>query len=1231
MKLLHLLALFFSLQPGSAVSEYYVRSDTSTACPTESCLTFNEYVNDTETYFTSNTSFIFLEGEHYLDSALVVDGKSGITMKASTNAGVTIIFSSNAVIRFQYSQAFVMSSLKIHHPGSDQYESALELVDSQNMQLVSITFKKILEVVQPSRAVLVHKSTARISDCSFLNGSLGIEDIFAANISGGAVLIKYSTVEFLGHANFVGNSAAEGGAITAVDSALSLSGNVRFARNTAECGGAMYIQTSDVQMLANIAFESNSASLFGGAIVVQHQSNLTTYGNLTCTSNTAGRGGAIYIQSSAVQLLANIAFEDNTASWNGGAIAAKDQSNMSINGDMTFTNNSAGNGGAVYIEASDVQLLGNTAFVNNSAKWFGGAIHTFEGRLTLSGTTTFTGNKATRGGGLAGHSGAQVLCRNTSEVVFLRNTAEIGGAVYTILSGLQLLGNTAFESNSARYGGGAISATSDGISLSGNTTFTLNTASQGGGMTLVGGARLHFLLHIPLKVTFLRNEANIGGAIFTDDFTSLCSNSKSACFFDVGLPVSAANTYPLLNNLHLNFSLNSARKSGPVIYGGNLENCLVNNLPVGSGFFHLQNALMHTTPISTADVSSDPRKICICQNGTANCISELTESYSVKVKRGELFNISLITVGQLDMPVPAGILANSENIGDVRLHPQFPASNGTCTNVGISLLADEHVSSKKLYLYPDGPCGNTARARITVEITLEKCPPGFDLSLDHCDCEKRLFSLINEGNVTCDINDESISLRGNAWIQPIWNDSNYLGFIWHPNCPLGYCKSSQELIHLDFSIPDTSDSLCSENRHGLLCGACKQNYSLSLHSLSCNLCEDKYLSLLLFFAFAGIALIAFLLVLRITVAAGTINGLILYANIVSVNRGIFFPPGMINVHPLSVFLAWLNLDFGISTCFYNGLDAYSYAWLQYLFPVYLWLLIVVIILINKLPFKVGGLFGSNPVAVLATVVLMSYTKLLQSSIVALAYTQLDYPDNNTNVWLYDANITYFEGKHIALAVVAVLVIAVLILPYTLLLTFGYRLLACSNRRCCFWLNTLKPFLDPYYAPFNGKTRYWNGFLLVVRGGLYVGFAINSQGDPSANLAAISVICFVLSVIPWLGHRIYEKLYINILEASFILNVCILSIATNQVRAVNGNQAVVTYLSLGTAFAEFIGIVIYHLCSIIRDKLPCKKAIGQRDAQGVNQHYHRVPIVELEQQLPSAARLREPILEDIDIY
>ena len=44
------------------------------------------------------------------------------------------------------------------------------------------------------------------------------------------------------------------------------------------------------------------------------------------------------------------------------------------------------------------------------------------------------------------------------------------------------------------------------------------------------------------------------------------------------------------------------------------------------------------------------------------------------------------------------------------------------------------------------------------------------------------------------------------------------------------------------------------------------------------------------FVVAGVALIALLLALHMTVAAGTLNGLILYANIVNVHRDIF-PPG----------------------------------------------------------------------------------------------------------------------------------------------------------------------------------------------------------------------------------------------------------------------------------------------------------------------------------------------------
>jgi len=42
-------------------------------------------------------------------------------------------------------------------------------------------------------------------------------------------------------------------------------------------------------------------------------------------------------------------------------------------------------------------------------------------------------------------------------------------------------------------------------------------------------------------------------------------------------------------------------------------------------------------------------------------------------------------------------------------------------------------------------------------------------------------------------------------------------------------------------------------------------------------------------------------------------------DIIAVNSAIFFPPKETSI--LTVFIAWLNLDLGIETCFFDGMDA----------------------------------------------------------------------------------------------------------------------------------------------------------------------------------------------------------------------------------------------------------------------------------------------------------------------
>ena len=78
------------------------------------------------------------------------------------------------------------------------------------------------------------------------------------------------------------------------------------------------------------------------------------------------------------------------------------------------------------------------------------------------------------------------------------------------------------------------------------------------------------------------------------------------------------------------------------------------------------------------------------------------------------------------------------------------------------------------------------------------------------------------------------------------------------------------------------------------------------------------------------------------------------------------------------------------------------------------------------------LSGNNAVQVLATLFLLSYTKLLRLVITVFSYTELNYPDGYKKlVWLYDGNIEYLRGKHLVLFIGTLFLLIFLSVPYTL--------------------------------------------------------------------------------------------------------------------------------------------------------------------------------------------------------
>ena len=996
------------------------------------------------------------------------------------------------------------------------------------------------------------------------------------------------------------------------------------------CTNSMAITLSMLEIRHNQTSESPPSNMARGTLTFAYST--ASISHCTISNGHGKNGGAININASSIAFYGSNLFEDNTADISGGAVFAHD-SVVTFSGITTFLNNRAGmanrpehqmGGGAVFASHTVLEFDGFSNFTGNQpardgSSFVGGAIMVAKGSglhirssalfkdnsgylgaalfsvnslSSFSGRINFTNNTADfQGGGVFAYSSNLSFHEN---VVFANNTSGYdGGAIYAQSTILKCLGNVTFLGNSAisrgGFGGGTY-AVDSAVTVSGSIEFIDNIARRGGGMGFEGSATL--VLQSPVAMDFYHNHASqYGGGIHFQDSTTTygiqCRNitveATSSCFFKVDVSDSSGI------NVRLNFTENTAI-SATSFNGGALEFCRVQMNEVqtdSSGYQFLQNVSTFRNSEKVASISSKPSSICFCSGGKTDCSGR---SRLVSIERGRTFNLSLVTVGQLKMPGYAKILGFFTNgSANFRTQNYYSERNSTCHDVGFRVFTKE--DSAVLSLHPQ-EC-SSVNAKVLVHIDIKPCPPGFNVTVNRteCECEQKLKNVVeslDEAVESCDIETGLIRRPSNStWMMPVLDETSqiYRGLILYQYCPSTFCKqeNSSNPTWLNFSALDT-DHQCAPHRTGRVCGACEKNYSLVLGNFRCEICENRYLSLLLFFASAGVGLIAVLFALHMTVAAGTVNGFILYANIVHICRDIFFQD---TTTILSIFIAWVNLDFGVPTCFYNGLDAYSYIWLQYAFPFYLWLLMGLMIVSSKYSIRVGRLFGSNPVAVLATVLLMSYSKIVPATVAALSYRVLEYPEGTKKVWRWDPNIPFFEREHIILAIAAICVIIFLLVPYVLLLLFGYRLQAFSGKRGLFWFNKFTPLLDAYYAPFRKTTRFWTGFLLLIRVGLFLTFTINVVNIGNGILISVSLLFTTIAVIPWLTSRIYERLYADALEASFILNICILSIASYRVQNGRGSQAIVTNVSVSIALVEFVGIVIFHAYLRLRKKMAIK--------------------------------------------
>ena len=777
------------------------------------------------------------------------------------------------------------------------------------------------------------------------------------------------------------------------------------------------------------------------------------------------------------------------------------------------------------------------------------------------------------------------------------------------------------------------------IIVDGQNYLRNNSGYDGGALSL----HKSILLLMPNSRTIISgNSAFYGGGIYATpiepDFSKAGIGINSFCT----ITRLTTNRY---SKYSIDFRENQAVSSGHSIFGGRYSNCTYNctgrghcqNIPDNSRFDyeHLPQYIS-VTPYSNGskltEVSSPADRICLCEKNkpTNHCSRTTSTLFS-----GQVLNISLIALGELNGSTIVVVTTYGEmkNVG--RNHRLLDLSAESCTFVGLLGLYStnsERIFQVSEYFVISVETPQTARSSYPSDFEIKvnlssSCPPGLILSPSSRRCE--CLTLFKRLDIGCDEFNATIQISDRQWIGHY--NYNYSKLVVADKYPPHYLTSGKRCI--DFN---KTEEQCINNRSGVLCGACQTDLSMVLGTSNCKKCSNVYLLLIIPFALAGVALVVLLLKCNLTVSVGHINGIIFYANIVQVNKVHLFQNDQNTAyHIFSTFIAWLNLDLGVETCFFENMDSYAKVWLQFVFPVYLWTLIGLIIMLAKYSIKLSRLIADNSVPVLATLFLLSYTKLFRTVMECVAYTYLQLENEpHIAVWQKDGNVEYFESKHFPLFIVALLFLFLYILPLSLLVLFTPCFQALSHHKAFRWVNRLKPFLDAYQGPYSDKFRIWTGLMLMIRVPLFIVYTVNYRSDPGIShfctIAATNMAIFAI-----LKNATYKHKITNWIEMFSLLNLITLC-AVNWLSSKTDYEELqsigefMTYTSVALMMLVFMGIILYQLCSTFSIKRIVANGQIFQVRQTENQASRELKVsnapTSSEVELKDCDQLREPLLD-----
>ena len=949
--------------------------------------------------------------------------------------------------------------------------------------------------------------------------------------------------------------------------------------------------TSNVTIL-NAKLSGNYGSIAGAMLVLHYGTNKgrtviynsNFVGGNAITSNAIGKKGCDEYGASLALVMINI----------------QQSSHALIVEKSAFKNQKSGLlqapcAGAVFIGLINPTSSTNITVTFNNSKFTQNNIST-TGACLYSETYYFNENQY-RALNIVMHN---ITANKNTQTEFFGKSSRSG--IFTVVNAATLVigGVSNFHDN---YGS-VFNVINTKIKLSGSLTFTGNGAKSGAAFNIIGYS--HFHLDEGLCASFINNAAQtIGGAIYAYD------DNSNQCIFKAH----EVTTMTFINN--------TAGQSGSSIYSNNMYECV----EYGKARTQNQSMVFYNSTFSFVSfsllnhISTPSFRLHYCKN-ISPFLSESDRQhmphYFKPIYPGQkivipLYAKDLYTNKTVYAMVSLAIAQQGRRGGKSSWQVMTDDVNHVLyESQSYSLI---HATLLKRHDIPNPTDAVLAvssnsidSSTFSIKLRLSDCPLGFELntSSGSCVCAQFLIN-IGIGSGDCQISSKANNAMSTIqrphmeWLglMNVSRRIKSLSAISAARTCYVFCKqamkknvfvvSNTNVAIADYHSPSKSISLCLDNREGPLCSQCSPGYSVVFGSNECKQCSNWWLLILIVHAVTGPLFIYVLYALRLTLTAGTLNGIIFCLQMLQV---IDLP--LSRYDEMSILTrSFLYIVLYYPHCFFNGMTEIWKSFFAIIYPLYLIIILLFIIVLSRFSVRISNRISSSSIQVLVTVVHLSFSRLLTS--VLDVFTPIDIYTNTSDVlhvWFRDAALEYCTGRHLALMIITLVIVGPILGVYMTVLLAGRPLMRINYRI----REYLRPVYEAIHAPYKQNKEFFFVFRLLIILMIYSLYITLRGGDIYKGYAIVSPILTTYTALEGLC-RPFKRMSLNIFNFILVSSISLFYGTFwyfehfNSAHS-NREEGIVIILTILYSFLTIclIGVIILHLLWVtgLLDKLKKKR-------------------------------------------